>query len=304
MAKKFKSKRIKHRIKIIFYISVFTVSFTTSLSFFSHFFQKEEVLNFLLKTTILTQKKNYKTSSNILDFLLEYTIGEQDIEDIYDGSLSMQEYISDPAPEENKHNPIIYLYNTHQGEEYTKEKLAEYNVIPTVMLASYRLREKLNQLGLNTIVETNQMSDILRINGWNYSASYKASRILLENAQEQFPTLKYYFDVHRDAISYEASKVTYQNKDYARVLFVIGIEHDTWQENYQLAEKICNKLDSKIPGITRGITKKGGKGVNGIYNQDFSSKTLLFEIGGQYNKIEEVNNTIIVLAQVLKEIIG
>ena len=49
--------------------------------------------------------------------------------------------------------------------------------------------------------------------------------------------------------------------------------------------------------------KKGGSGVNGIYNQDFSPNTLLIELGGQYNSINEVNNTVLVLAEVLKEVI-
>ena len=50
--------------------------------------------------------------------------------------------------------------------------------------------------------------------------------------------------------------------------------------------------------------KRGGAGVNGIYNQDFSPNTLLIEIGGQYNSISEVNNTVEVLAEVLNEVIN
>ena len=48
---------------------------------------------------------------------------------------------------------------------------------------------------------------------------------------------------------------------------------------------------------------KSGKNANGIYNQDISPGSLLIEVGGQYNNIAEVTNTIELLAQILKEYI-
>ena len=38
-----------------------------------------------------------------------------------------------------------------------------------------------------------------------------------------------------------------------------------------------------------------------IYNQDFDPNTILIEVGGQYNYIAEVNNTLRVFADVLYE---
>ena len=52
------------------------------------------------------------------------------------------------------------------------------------------------------------------------------------------------------------------------------------------------------------MLKKGGKGVNGIYNQDFSSNTLLIELGGTYNKLEEVTNTVDIISESLLDLIG
>ena len=37
--------------------------------------------------------------------------------------------------------------------------------------------------------------------------------------------------------------------------------------------------------------------MNGIYNQDLSEKSVLIELGGQYNKIEDINNTLDILAE-------
>jgi len=299
MKKRFKGKKQKGRGKTILFLFLIITSFAVSLSFFSAFFQKEEVLNFLIESTL---QPNQKKGTTLMDFLLDYTIGRKDIEEEV-LTFSEGEYIKDPNPEENKKNPIIYIYNTHQSEEYKGDDLQEHDITPTVMHLSYKLREELNKKGINTIVETNPITEILRMNNWNYASSYKASKLMMQDAYEKNPTLKYFIDFHRDAIPYESSVATIGNKKYAKVLFVIGTDHEGYEENLSLAEKINEKLEKKAPGLSRGITKKGGAGVNGVYNQDFSSKTLLFEIGGQYNKISEVNNTVNILAEVLKEVV-
>lgn len=259
----------------------------------------------MLNTNLFSSKHEQNEQKDILDFLLDYTIGRQELEeDEYDGSKSPQEYTPDPTPEENKENPRIYLYNSHQGEEYNGDTLDSHDVVPTVMLANYRLREELNNLGLNTIVETNPITEVLKANNWNYASSYEASKLLMTDALEKNGTLEYFFDIHRDSIPYESSVITYEGTTYAKILFVIGTDHENYEQNLQLAEKLNTILNQKVPNITRGIIKKGGSGVNGIYNQDFSPKTLLFEIGGSYNKISEVTNTIHILAVSLKEMIG
>lgn len=303
MRKKFVSKKkTRNRIKFFLLFVLVAISFSVCLSFFSSFFSQEKIVQFLLKNNLYTESSTVET--DLFDFLLDYTIGRQELKDEeYDGSTSKQEYTPDPAPEENKENPLIYLYNTHQGEEYNGGVLSEHDIVPTVMMATYSLREQLNKYSLNTIVETNQISEILRANNWNYASSYKASRILMTSAYEQNPSLQYFIDVHRDAIPYESSIITYQNKVYAKVLLVVGEDYDKYLANLSLAEKISNALNQKVPNISRGIMKKGGSGVNGIYNQDFSPNTLLIELGGQYNSINEVNNSVLVLAEVLKEVI-
>lgn len=87
------------------------------------------------------------------------------------------------------------------------------------------------------------------------------------------------------------------------MLFVIGKEHPNFEQNLNLATKLNEKLKLKVNTISRGVIGKSGKNVNGIYNQDISPGSLLIEVGGQYNNIAEVTNTIELLAQILKEYI-
>ena len=78
--------------------------------------------------------------------------------------------------------PLIYLYNSHQTEEYKSSTYAEFSVNPTVVMNDYILEDIFNKNGFKTIVEENSIKDILNKNNWNYTYSYKASRVLLEDS--------------------------------------------------------------------------------------------------------------------------
>ena len=166
-------------------------------------------------------------------------------------------------------------------------------------MASYLLREKLNSLNLQTIVEEANMSEILEKNNWNYSYSYQASRSLLKDKISKYKSLKYFIDIHRDSVSKSYSTVTINNKSYAKVLFVIGLDHNNWEQNYNLAVSLNNIIDNNYKGLSKGIMKKTGMNVNGIYNQDVSPNCILIEIGGVDNTIEEVFNTTNVIAETI-----
>ena len=213
------------------------------------------------------------------------------------------EYVEDPYPEKEVTEPIVYLYNTHQLEEYKQENQESYNVTPNVMMLSYIVREKLNDKGIPTIVEENDVSAFLQANNWSYASSYKVTKLLMEDAKTKNPTLKYFIDLHRDSVSKSISTATIDGKNYAKILFIIGLENPNYQENLTVTTTINNMLEEKYPGITRGIYKKEGKGVNGVYNQDFDKNTILFEVGGPENTIEEVLNTADVISTVLAEYI-
>lgn len=62
-------------------------------------------------------------------------------------------------------------------------------------------------------------------------------------------------------------------------------------------------ISKKYPTLSRGIYKKQGQGVDGVYNQDINSKMILLELGGYQNTMSEVNNTIDLIASIIKEYI-
>lgn len=246
-----------------------------------------------------------KDISNLssMEFLLKYSFGIKNfnsgLNDIH-LDLPVNTTINEEEKDTNN-EPYVYIFNSHQSENYRSNLSEEFNINNTVYLASHILKEYLEDLGISVVVEENSIVDVLNTNGWKYASSYKASRILLEQAVTDNPSLGFFIDLHRDAASYEATTVELDGKKYAKIMFVVGKEHDGYEKNLELANALNEKIKAISPSLSRGVLQKEGKGVNGIYNQDFSPNTILIEVGGQYNYVEEVNNILKLFANVLYE---
>lgn len=327
MRKKFKARKKINLLKLFFCIFFVLLLFLLFKSFIlttKLASSNEEFLNKLLNDSNhyilyknvnenpiysfvkLITKIDIKEPKSILEKSLKYKTNNMNIsytasDDVY--SLN-SDYIEDTNKDNNIENPIVYIYNTHQLEEYNKTNLEEYNIKPNVLMASYILREYLNRNNIKTVVETADITDFLNVNGWNYSKSYNASRFYLDEAIKKYPNLKLIIDLHRDAIEHNASTVTINDKKYAKVLFVVGLDYENYQPNLDLANSLNNLINSKYPGLSRGVLKKSGKNVNGIYNQDLKNNIVLIECGGYQNNIDEVMNTMIALSDIIKIYLG
>lgn len=268
-------------------------SASSSSSFFGGVFQMLSRIRLDDPKTILRQ--NYAS--------FYPSVASDSNEDIEIAS-SKSDYIEDPYPEKETKDAIVYIYNTHQREEYAKQNVESYSITPNVMMASYILREKLGNLGIPAMVEEADVTELLNLNQWNYASSYKVTRMLMEDAKAKNESLNYYIDLHRDSVGRNLSTIEYEGKSYAKIMFIVGLENASFQENLAFTEKINQKLEERVPGISRGIYKKEGKGVNGIYNQDFSPRVILIEMGGYENTIEEVLASTELIAEVLYDVIG
>ena len=200
--------------------------------------------------------------------------------------------------------PLIYIYNSHQGEEYASSTLAEYTVAPTVMFADYIFQDVLEKNNYKAIVEEASIKEILNMNSWKYAYSYMASRVLLEDAKNKNPSLKYFVDIHRDSLEKGRTTIEIEGKKFAKTIFLIRLENENYEENLSFTEKINNLLNEKYPGLSKGIYKKGGPGVNGVYNQDFSKRAILIEIGGYENTPSEVLNSVLAFSECFMEVIS
>ena len=206
-----------------------------------------------------------------------------------------------PVKEEKQsvdNKPLVYIYNTHPQEKYTSKR-NEYNLDYDVIFASQILKSYLEEKGIIALLETNLVSDILKKEGLSYAKSYEVSRRLLQQKKDQYPSLDYFIDLHRDSSSYEITTCEIDQQKYAKILFVIGLEHDDYEKNKDVVNNLNKLLIEYNNCLSRGIMEKSGSGVNGIYNQDFDPHVILIEVGGKDNNIEEVNRTLEVFAYVL-----
>lgn len=299
MRKRFVSKKKKGKIR--FFLLMILIGVFISYQKIEHSKLKisnKELIQFITSNTFqnketLLEKLVYKT----LEFSNPIRRMNQDYQKYIQNTTSI------PTTIEIKEEPIIYLYNTHQKEEYASSTYAEFNVSPTVMMNDYILEDIFEKNGYSTVVEESSIQDLLVTNNWNYAGSYQASRILLEKSKQQYPSLKYFIDIHRDSLIKNRTTITIDGKDYAQILFIVGLENPTYQVNLAFTEKIHQKLAEYYPNLSKGIYKKSGYGVNGIYNQDFSPNTILVEIGGYENTTNEVLNTSLAFAKCFMEVI-
>ena len=246
------------------------------------------------------------TNLSSTEFLLKYSFGIKNFNSgLNDVQLELPVNSTiDDNEKENNSDPYVYIFNSHQSENYRSNLSEDFNINNTVYLASHILKEYLEDLGISVVVEENSIVDVLNTNGWKYASSYKASRILLEQAILDYPSLCFFIDLHRDSASYESTTAEFEGKKYAKIMFVVGKEYDGYEKNLELANALNEKIKAISPSLSRGVLQKEGKGVNGIYNQDFSPNTILIEVGGQYNYVEEVNNILKLFADILYEYFG
>lgn len=110
-------------------------------------------------------------------------------------------------------------------------------------------------------------------------------------------------DLHRDSAGPDITTIAVNNEQYAKVAFVIGMEHPNFERNRANAVLLKNEMELLVPGITRSLVMKHGPGVDGKYNQDLDPSLLVVELGGVGNTEAQLNRTIAVIAKAAATVI-
>lgn len=287
---------------MIFVVSMLTVGMIISDRFLSSSnikIKNKKLLSFLEDNTFPNDNKNIL--KQVINEAIKNNNPVKTLYQKYEKYAPKTEMVKE---EKTAQEPLIYIYNTHQTEEYYPSNYIEFSINPTVVMNDYILEEVFEKKSFETVVEEASIQEILKNNNWNYSNSYKASRLLMDEAKKKYPSLKYYIDVHRDSLKRDKTTIEIGDKSYAKVLFIVGLENKDYQQNLAFTEQINQKIEKKYPNLSKGIYKKEGIGVNGVYNQDFSPNTILIEIGGYENTTSEVLNSTLAFAECFMEVIN
>lgn len=179
----------------------------------------------------------------------------------------------------------IYIYNTHQGEEYQEESVIE---------GSKYLMKLLESKGYEVVYETNDFEKYKSEYGISYNQSYSVSKLFTQKAISEHGDFDMYIDFHRDSVKKSLTTLTYNNKSYAKLMFVVGKSSSHFPTTKTEAKKLSDALDKKIPGISRGVYEKRNH-----YNQSVAKNMFLIEVGAHQNTYTEVKNSLVILASII-----
>lgn len=115
---------------------------------------------------------------------------------------------------------------------------------------------------------------------------------------EEYPSIVCVIDLHRDAIAAEtaAATVSVNGKTCAKYSYVVGNLASTYKDNLAFINNLNKTASESYNGYTGKVLERGYR-----YNQDFTSKSLLLEIGYNRNQIEEARNSAEIFGKILAD---
>ena len=151
------------------------------------------------------------------------------------------------------------------------------------------MADTLNAAGLNTLHDET-------LNDYpSYTGSYANSRAVVQQYLEKYPSIKIVLDVHRDAIETESGTRMAPvwagsgvGEQAAQVMIICGCDNGgsvqlpNWRQNLRFAARWETAMEALYPGFTRPVLFSYR-----FYNQDLTTGSLLIEIGGHGNNLNE-----------------
>ncbi|MFI8684857.1 stage II sporulation protein P [Rossellomorea sp. NPDC077527] len=205
--------------------------------------------------------------------------------------------------------PSIYIYHSHDKESFIPEISANqssqaFDDSTNITLVGERLQQLLNEKGVNVIHEQKSVSDVLDKRKWSFDKSYLVSREQFKEALKDHKNIEMALDIHRDSRKKPETTLDVNNKGYARMMFIVSKSSSNFEENLRFAKQLNEKVEKKLPGLSTGVLVKFKDKQNeqSTYNQDLLNQSVLMNVGGVENSIEEEYRTIEVLAEVIEDI--
>ncbi len=184
--------------------------------------------------------------------------------------------------------PVILIYHTHFTESFlpSSQVLFSEDMDLSVCRLGKELARLLQEQYGFVVIHHQQVYDQPR--RYAYEKARPAIESLLQG-QEQIGLV---LDLHRDGVSRASTTAELGGSPLGRILFVIGSLHQEFGTNLKFTLRLQQELESLIPGLSRGIRQQ-----NFVYNQDLHPYSVLVEIGGHENSIEEALRAVPYLAE-------
>ena len=189
--------------------------------------------------------------------------------------------------------PQVLILHTHGSEAYTMPKGQEYvstgtcrtsDTTCSVVRIGDEIASVLSAYGISVLHDRTLYDDPL------YEGAYTRSLEGIEAYLEKYPSISFILDIHRDAVEDAQHRqyklISQEDPNAAQISFVMGSNHDGWQENLKLAAAVAEAIKTDYPTVMRPITLR-----NSNYNQHKSLGSMLVEVGAAGNSLEEALNS-------------
>ena len=209
-------------------------------------------------------------------------------------------------------NPSVFIYHTHTTESFApllenKNLDKAYDDKKNITMVGAELTSELKKKNINVLHSTTDFDKIVRDRDLDYSNIYDISGKEVQTVLDKNKNLKLIIDIHRDTQLKDATTVRIDGKDVASVSFVVSENSPNFKENRKIANLFHQKLEKKYPGLSRGVLLKVSQTRNPykqkFYNQDLFANSLLLQIGGVENTIDEENRSVELLAEIIDELL-
>ena len=183
------------------------------------------------------------------------------------------------------HTHATETYRLNQGLWYPADSTGRSTDLTVNMAAvGAEMARVLNEAGVNTLQDTT-LHDYP-----SYTGSYGRSNATVRRYLEEYPSIKIVLDVHRDAIERDGDRIApvaqVGEEQVAQVMLICGCDNGgnlpDYPQNLRFAAVWEAAMEGAYPGLTRPVLFDYR-----YYNQDLTTGSLLIEVGGHGNTLEE-----------------
>ena len=209
--------------------------------------------------------------------------------------------------DESSEAPLVLIIHTHTTESFMPEGATHYIDEGEIARSS--------DPNENMIAVGAEFARILEENGINalhctvvhdaesYRLSYQRSAETIAKYLEEYPSIQYVFDLHRDSIMRSSGELvsavaSIEGKSFAQIMPVISGGFDGYEENLAFALQLRRTLNAKYQNLCRPVCLR-----ESTYNQNLAPVSVLLEIGTSGNTLKEAKASAALVAEAVADLI-
>lgn len=209
--------------------------------------------------------------------------------------------------EKNTSEPQVLIMHTHATECFHPTDTDWYDpnwptrstdITNNIVAVGKVLADTLNAAGIVTL------QDATLHDYPSYNGSYDRSKVTVESYLAKYPSIKIVLDVHRDAIEKEDGTrirpvVELDGVRYAQMMIICGADNGkmnmpNFRQNLKFAGSLQQQLSANWQNLARPVLFDYRN-----YNQQLTTGSLLVEIGGHANTLEQAKASAALLGQAI-----